>query len=200
MNQNEWRQKNFLDKFQAAASEFSVSSYFEIESLKFKDSANNRDYKELLLNLVVPRVEGIQGNYQGKAWKLTDTDDNSIIIVEHETGLEILYIAGSIASIIGLISLVINAWSRIRDHRMPFRDRFGDIEMEKRRFDTKNNLIEEPAFPMDSILIQLLLSQYERHNERISSLEAEVSTLKKKVNASSKKLPKSRQVKKENNS
>jgi hypothetical protein len=66
-------------------------------------------------------VTEIVGDYQGRAWKLTESDGNSIIIVEYETGLEILYVTAAIASIIGLVHLVANTWGRVRNHWPPFR-------------------------------------------------------------------------------
>ncbi|AQX72740.1 hypothetical protein [Dehalococcoides mccartyi] len=191
VNQNDWRKKNFVAKFKVAASELNVASYRDIESLKFRDSTSSHDYRDLITELGPMEVVEIQGDYQGKAWKITDADGNSVIIVEHETGLEILYIVGSVASIASLVPVVVNVWNRMRDHWPPHRGRFGPGGPERRRFDKKGRLIEEPAPPVEAIMLQHLLSQYDRLSERISSLEADVSSLK-----SNKDSPKPRVVKK----
>lgn len=181
VSQKDWREKSFLAKFKAAAAELNATSHRDIESLKFRDITGFHDYKELVEELGFLKVLEIQGDYQGKAWKLTDADGNSIIIVEHETGLEILYVVGAIASIIGLVPIVINTWGRVRDHWPPFRGRFGVGTPERRRFDRNNRLVEEPAPPVEAIVLQHLLAQYDMLNGRISSLEAEVSGLKSRI-------------------
>ncbi|MFH1336596.1 MAG: hypothetical protein ABII96_08780 [Candidatus Zixiibacteriota bacterium] len=186
MNQKDWREKPFLTKFLEAAAELNTASHHNIESLKFRDSTSSQDYRALLAELVPLKVMEIQGNYQGKAWKLTDADDNSIIIVEHETGLEILYVVGAVASIVSLVPMVVNIWNRMRDHWPPHRGRFGPGGPERRRFDRNDRLIEEPAPPVEAIMLQHLLNQYDRLSERISSLEADVSNLKKRVDSSQK--------------
>ena len=184
MTQKDWRRKTFLAKFQSAAAELNAASHRNIESLKFRDIIGFHDYRELLKELSSLKVLELQGAYQGKAWRLTDADDNSIIIVEHETGLEILYVVGAIASIIGLVPIIINTWGRVRDHWPSFRGRFGTGTPERRRFDRNNRLVEEPAPPVEAIVLQHLLRQYGTLSERISSLEAEVSSLKSLIDMS----------------
>ncbi len=186
MSKMDWRKKAFLAKFQAATLELGASSHHDIESLKFRDSTSYQDYRDLIRELAPLKVVEVQGEYQGKAWKLTDTDGNSIIIVEHETGLEILYIVGSVASILGLVPKVINSWKMMRNHWLPHRGRFGIDEMERRRFGKNNKLIEEPAPPLEAIMLQHLLNQHDNLSKRISSLEDEVSGLKNRIDAPSK--------------
>ena len=142
VNQEELREKAFLAKLQAAAAELNAASHRAIESLKFRDSTSSHDYRELLAELGLLKVVEIQGDYQGKAWKITDADDNSIIIVEHETGLEILYVVGAVASIVSLVPIIANTWSRMRDHWPPHRGRFGPGGPERRRFGKNGKLIE----------------------------------------------------------
>ena len=181
MNPKDWRRKNFLAKFKAAAIELNAALYCDIESLKFRDIIGFHDYRELVKELGPLKILEIQGDYQGRAWKLIDADDNSVIIVEHETGLEILYVVGAVASIVNLVPIIINTWDRIRDHWPPFRGHFGKGTPERRRFDRNNRLVEEPAPPVEMIVLQHLLRQYGTLSERISSLEAEVSSLKSRI-------------------
>lgn len=165
--------------------ELNTASHHDIESLKFKDPTGSQDYRELVGELAPLIVMEIKGDYQGKAWKLTDADDNSIIIVEHETGLEILYAIGAVASMVSLVPMVVNIWRTMRDHWPSFRGHVGAGGMERRRFGRNDRLIEEPSPPMEAIMLQHVLKQYDKLSERISSLEAEVSNLKGRIDTSS---------------
>jgi hypothetical protein len=195
MNPEDWRKKTFLAKFRTAAEELNAISHRDVESIKFRDSSGSHDYRELMAELGPLKVIEIQGNYQGKAWKLTDADDNSIIIVEHETGLEILYIVGAVASIVGLVPLVVNTWNRLRDHWPPHRERFGPGVLERRRFNSKGKLVEEPAPPVEVMILQHVLNQYDKLNERISSLETEVSSLKSRIDSPTQNVVKKKRPK-----
>jgi hypothetical protein len=195
MNQKDWRRKNFLAKFKAAAAELNADSHRDIESLKFRDVIGFHDYKELVNELGPLKVIEIKGNYQGRAWKLTDADSNSIIIVEHETGLEIIYVVGALASIVSLVPIIINTWGRIRDHWPPFRGRFGTGTLERRRFNKNNRLVEEPAPSVEAIVLQHLLRQYGTLSERISSLETEVSSLKSHIDRPPQSIDKKKRAK-----
>lgn len=188
MNQEDCRIKNFQEKFQAAAVALNATSYLDIEALKFRGPASSQDYYDLLKELVGLKSIVVKGNYQGKAWKLTNADNNSIIIVEHETGLEILYIAGALASIISIVPIVINAWSMIRGHWPPFKGRSSSGGLERRRFDKNDKLVEEPALSVDAIILHYVFNQYDKLNERISSLESEVSKLKRSTVSPSKSV------------
>ncbi|BCT55301.1 hypothetical protein [Dehalococcoides mccartyi] len=177
-----WRKRNFLAKFKAAAAELNAVSLRDIESLKFRNSTSSHDYQDLITELSPMEVVEIQGDYQGKAWKITDANDNSIIIVEHETGLEILYVVGAVASIISLVPIIVNVWNTMRAHwSPPHRGHFGTGGLERRRFGKNGKLIEEPAPPTEAIVLQHVLNQYDKLSKRISSLEADVSELKNKL-------------------
>jgi hypothetical protein len=195
MNQKDWRKHTFLAKFQEAAAELNAASHHDIESLKFRDSTSSQDYREIVRELAPLRVIEIKGEYQGRAWKLTDADDNSIIIVEHETGLEILYVVGAVASIVSLVPIIVNTWSRLRGHWPPHRGRFGSGGPERRRFDRNDRLIEEPAPPVEAIVLQHLLRQYGTLSERISSLETEVSSLKSHIDRPPQSIDKKKRAK-----
>lgn len=198
MTQKDWRRKTFLAKFQAAAVELNAASHRDIESLKFRDMVGFHDYRErelLVKELGSLTVLDIKGNYQGKAWKVTDADGNSIIVVDHETGLEILYVVGAAASIIGLVPIIIDTWSRIRCHWPPFRGRFGTGTSEIRRFGKNDRLVEEPAPPIEAIVLQHLLRQYDTLSGRISSFEAEVSSLKNLIDVPPRSTDKKKRAK-----
>jgi hypothetical protein len=82
---------------------------------------------------------------QGQGY-LLENNKNKIIIVEHETGLEILYIAGSIASLIGLIPLVLQSWRSIRGNFS--RRNHLDHDIEIRRVDNNGHLREDHVHGM----------------------------------------------------
>ena len=114
----DYRQKTFKAKFTSASKHLGVDPD-QVISLKLRDMvASYSEYQELLHVLeqeVGIHWSEVDGNLQGKGY-LVDHDDQKVIVVEHETGLELLYIAGSIASLIGLIPLVIQAWGSVRGY------------------------------------------------------------------------------------
>lgn len=187
MKQREWRLETFLSKFSAAATELGATTASDIESLKFRDDpVPYSEYAHLLEQLKPLKAKEVKGDYQGRAWKLTDSDGNSVIIVEHETGLEILYVAGALASIISLVPLVMKSWSRIRDHWPQFRGRFGKAELERRRFDSDGRLIEDSAPPIEDAIFSYFLMQQNILAQRLCDLEMDVLSLKSLLEKSQK--------------
>jgi hypothetical protein len=123
------------------------------------------------------------------------SDKTKVILVEHETGLEILYIAGSIASLVALVPLILQGWGALRG-RFWGRDATMDHPVEIRRVDQAGHVYEEhvhnrqlmgsamsigmfvPAFTTAASLIEneikavtqqleLLISRVERLEEQI---------------------------------
>jgi len=187
MKQEDWRQKTFLAKFTSAATELGARAPSDIESLKFRGLVAFLDHGPLLTQLKPLKPQKVKGDYQGRAYKLTDVEGDHLIVVEHETGLEILYIAGSLSSIIGLVIVAAMNWDRIRGHWPPFRGRFAGGDLERRRIDPNGKLIEEPAPPVEAVLVYYVLKQQDILIKRISSLEAEVLLLKKLLEKSQKR-------------
>src|ERR1700733_2807671 len=113
------REQNFHDKFESASQHLGCTPK-ELISLKFRGNVGGyHQYQELLHGL--QHEAGIhyapaEGSFQGKGY-LVRKSRTKVIIVEHETGLEILYVASSIASLLGLIPTILNFWSWIRDGR-----------------------------------------------------------------------------------
>ena len=97
--------------------------------------------------------------------------------MEHETGLEILYVAGAAASIVGLIPLVINAWKSLRGRfgRPPWREVMEPPE--QRAFDDHDRLVEGPAPPIEALVFRFLSEQYIDLRERVSALEARMDAI-----------------------
>ncbi len=192
----DYRQQSFKERFDEAAKHLSTDSA-TIESMKVRDMVNGRgEYADLLHaleNETDIRSTQLHGNFGSRA-HLVQNSKTAIILVEHETGLELLYIGGSIASIIGLIPLVLRCWSVIRNHG----DRRHPAEIsqiEIRRFDKDGRLIENRsnahslpwASPL-SVLNTALLSAAENVDEEIKRLRiveqdliSRVSLLEQKV-------------------
>lgn len=154
------------------------------------------EYRELLDAL--QREAGlnhspVSGNFQGNGHLVGDAKTR-VIVVEHETGLEILYVAGSVASIIGLVPLVLRCWRGIRGHfRGPRHPDFHTMEI--RRLDSSGQLIEErnhgmgvPRTESIDIVNQALLSAAENIDGEIQRLKTTVETLVARIDAVEKKL------------
>lgn len=169
-SRNARRNQDFNVKFQSAAVELNAPSNSQIESLKFRSSPIFHGYPELLKHLESLEVNRVKGEYQGNAWKVTGENRQSVLIVEHETGLEILYAIGAMASVVELIWKVASVWNRSRFRHFPDPD-FERLEMERRKFDTNHNLIDEPVSSIEIVLLSHLLELYKGLDTRISQLE-----------------------------
>jgi hypothetical protein len=138
----DYRNSTFKTKFENAA-KYLKGEPKEIVSLKLRDSVGSYREYDMLMDILKreahvqtsPVKDGLQGDGY-----LIQHRDNRIIVVSHETGLEILYIAGSIASIIGLIPLVLKCWNHLRGG---MGRQFHPHNIEIRRFDEKGHLIEQ---------------------------------------------------------
>ncbi len=184
MSHDRNRDERFRLMFKNAASDLGCSSYREIESLKARGRgyATSADYAALLEELKPLHVATLAGGkpseyYHGRAWRVTDGELNSVIIVEHETGLEILYVAGAVASIAGLVPLVLNLWNRLRDHEFPFRSRRSSATLERRTLDEHDRVRESPSPPPESVALAQLVKDFAELNQRLSRLEEGVSSL-----------------------
>jgi hypothetical protein len=110
------RELSFQKKFESAA-QILGSDKSEIVSIKLREHiARHTEYMHLLqiLELLANiSQKPVKKDLQGDGYVI-ENNGNKIIIVEHETGPEILYIAGSIASLVGLIPLIIQIWRGIK--------------------------------------------------------------------------------------
>lgn len=140
----DYREESFRRKFSSAAKHLNVSAE-QIVSLKFRENVGSySDYRELVNMLqheAGMHFSEVDGDLQGHGYLLGHEKTN-LLLVEHETGLEILYIAGSIASLFGLIPLVLQGWAAIRG-RFPGRRAQMDGPVEIRRIDNAGRLQEE---------------------------------------------------------
>jgi hypothetical protein len=179
------RTASFLRKFKNAQSLLESESIHEIVSLKYRENCvNNSEYVHFidhyLRNELGLEINPVNGDFWGKAWIVSDPLENKVILVEHETGLEILYVAGSIASLIALIPVINSGWKRFRNKRgraelfRPDRE-----EMEVRRINAKNAIIEQPIQDIEVFLLNAGLEENAVLHDRVRLLEKEVATLKK---------------------
>jgi hypothetical protein len=143
MTTMDYREEQFKRKFTDAARQFGVSPD-QVVSVKLRDSVGSHTEYQQLLHAIEHEAglhcTSINGDLQGSGHLLED-GKNKIIFVEHESGLEILYIAGSVASLIGLIPVVLQCWRGIRGH--PGRHQADDQPIEIRRLGRDGRLHED---------------------------------------------------------
>ena len=202
----DYRESTFRTKFENAAKHLKGEPK-EIVSLKLRDNINSYSEYDRLMDILEREVHlktsPVKNGLQGNGYLIQNRDDR-IIVVSHETGLEILYIAGSIASIIGLIPLVLKCWNHLRGdfgrHNHPH-----DIEI--RRLDEKGHLIEQHAHELfDDYLSPfnltngLLTSSVEGIEGELRQLKTDVQSLSDRVNkiekSKNRKLSKKKQNRK----
>jgi hypothetical protein len=191
------RTLTFRGKFESARSVLKAGSLQEVISLKFRGNPMPSEYSELIRgqHVLGLDVAPAKGDFSGQAWLVSLDRTSQIILVGHETGLEILYIAGSIASLIGLIPLAVNGWKRLRE-------RFGNESpsrvmeiVEVRTLDSSGSLIEHNIQDFDRFFFDAARNTYEQNKRKIDSLEKQVSTLKRQLASKNKASKKSSSAK-----
>jgi len=185
MNGNE---KYFQQKF-IECSKFIVAKPTDIVSLKYREIRDHNYYLELLDEL--SKVKGLKIDnigyvLQGNAYKIS-YGSQEIIIVEHETGLEILYIAGAIAGIIGLVLQVSSIIGHHGPRSFSFPYDLRDVEM--RYFDNQGKFIEERRhnyLPYEIFLpsqqtdqdIELIKKRLDKIEKKLNQLNAKFKLIK----------------------
>ncbi len=149
-------------------------------SLKYREIRDNGYYVELLNRL--KSINGIHIKDIGSALNghayLISRGGQDVILVEHETGLEILYIASSVAGLVGFVLQIGSMIGRHRGHYIGPPSHLDDVEV--RYFDESDNLIEEHRpdyFPYEVFLPP------ETNQTEIDRLTKRVATLEKKLKA-----------------
>jgi hypothetical protein len=144
----DYREESFKRKFSSAAQHLNIGAD-QIVSLKFRENVGSySDYRELidmLQNEAGIHYSEVDGDLQGRGYMLGH-GKTKLLLVEHESGLEILYIAGSIASLLGLIPLVLQGWAAIR-RRFPGHSASFDYPVEIRQIDQTGRLNEKHLHP-----------------------------------------------------
>lgn len=207
----DYREQSFRTKFADAARELGALAK-DVVSLKLRETlTSHSDYHDLLHALehdMALLLSEARGTFQGRAHLVGDRHDH-VVVVEHETGLEILFIAGSIASLVGLIPTILGAWRATRAG-MRARDRFEIERVEVRRFDEQGRLREESLHgrvaggilgagavdPGLAVLGHLIDTRVSELAGDIRSLATRVSGLEKQLAAGRDKKPRQRAAKK----
>lgn len=148
------------------------------------DCVNDSEYSHFIdeylsqnLGLTLNRL---QGDFGGQTWLVKDQDQNMAILVQHETGLEILSAIGSIASLVTLIPLISSGWTKLR-HGFR-RSRFdmpdgGGVEI--RQINQSNVLIEQRAPSVEVYVLNVALRDQAGLRQKVERLEGEISELRR---------------------
>ncbi len=175
----DYRKEAFTRKFENAGKCLGVAPD-QIISLKLRDMVlSYNDYRETLSIMEHEAgvlSEELDDDFFGRGYLLRQ-GDLKIIFVEHETGLEILYIAGSMASLIQLIPLVLKFWNKVRG-RLNHRHVKKNQNIEIRRIDAVRNISEMEINNYEELLVFLMVHGVE--NE-LKSLRTEIDTLSKRM-------------------
>ena len=189
----DYRQKDFLTKFKDASKHLKVTPN-ELISLKVRENSNYQEYKVLLDDLEKSGLSTTQidGKLQGNGY-LVANFDSKVIIVEHETGLEILYIAGSIASLLALPQIILFYWEKANSLKNRFMHHFNDDGgIEIRKLDNSGQLVEE-HFSKSYIQNQALLNasnEISQLKNEVKNLNTRLGVLEKKISIPNKKIKK----------
>ncbi len=192
------RNEAFKRKFDDAARRLGVEAD-RIVSMKLRENVGSySEYHELLQ--VLKQEFGIQwqaidGDLQGKGYLLSDGTAR-VLMVEHETGLEILYIAGSIASLIGLVPLLLQGWRGIRGWSVG-RHRESVRGVEIRRLDENGRLTEEHIHDIPIVTgipnqvlasaAKVIENELRQLTQKLRSLAQRVEILEKRIAFKTKK-------------
>jgi len=183
----DYREKAFKEKFKNASFHLGVAPN-KIISLKFRETVHSYTEYHSLLDILQREAsithQKLTENFQGTGYILSDSN-SKIILVEHETGLEILYIAGSIASLIGLVHLVSQCWSSMRNH-FDFRHHRDFHNIEIRKLDNNGHIKEDqfhgPGIPgMPLLPSAAIISATQNLETEIKDLKQEIKKLSNRI-------------------
>lgn len=185
----DYRAKNFVHKFTNAQKHLGGSPQ-RIVSFKYRDGSyvDYSDYRRLINELsqseAVLEVKQIEGKFQGDAWLIKDKNQNSAILVEHESGLEIISTIADIISLLGVFSLINSGWRFIRDRSARFSyDR--DVQIEVRTLNSKNQVSEKHVINLESYVVEASLKEITALRTKVKKLEKKLAETKTKTNKKS---------------
>ena len=187
------RTESFARRFRTAKSRLGSKDIQGLVSLKYRHHyVNGPEYSQFIddhlrqtLGFDVTRVDG---DFGGQAWLVTDKAQNKAILVEHETGLEILGAIGSVASLIALLPLISSGWTNLR-HRFfrPHLDHPDGEGIEVRRLDQNEVLIEQRVPSIEVYVLNATLQDYALMKQKVDQLEAQIENLQKRLPANNRK-------------
>lgn len=181
------RSDAFFRKFTSAQRHLRAEQMQDIVSLKHRDDCVSDSEYSYFIDHYLRQTLGLDitkadGDFWGRAWLVTDKQQNRVILVQHETGLEILAVACSIASLITLVPMISSGWNRLRDrfhhHLM---NRGNECAVEIRRFNQTNILIEQHTPSVEVYVLGATLQEHALLKQRVQDLETELASLKQQV-------------------
>jgi hypothetical protein len=180
----DYRTEAFKTKLSDAGRHLGVTPK-DVVSLKLRENvSSNAEYREFFRALEHEagfQCTPVDGDFQGKGYLLAD-GSSRVIIVEHETGLEILYIAGSIASLIGILPLIVQGWRAFRGHHAGRCD-FDDRGVEIRRIDEKGHLSEDHVHERSLFHNSQFTANTFLATSAAKTIESELQQLKEQIKA-----------------
>ena len=189
----DYRTDSFARRFKSAQPHMKTQDIQGLVSLKYRDNCvHDSEYSHFIEDYLKQKlglcVEQLHGDFGGQAWLATDQHQNMAILVQHETGLEILGAIGSVASLIALLPLISLGWTKLR-HRIfhPRLDSHEGSSVEIRRFDQNNKLIEQSIPSVEFYVLNVTLQDHAILKQKVEQLEAEISELKKRQTPAMKK-------------
>lgn len=180
-----YRRDSFLRRFRSAQFSLGAQDIQGLVSFKYRDDPVGPseyshfidDYLRQNLHFDVAKVDG---DFGGQAWLVTDKAQNRAMLVEHETGLEILSAVGSVASLIALLPLISSGWAKLRRRFLrPHFDRPNSEGVEIRQFNQNNVLVEQQALSIEVYVLNATLQDYALLKQKVVKLESEIESLKK---------------------
>jgi hypothetical protein len=176
-----------MRKFRSAQRHLLSGRIQDIVSLKWRDDCvSGSEYRhffgDYLTQALGLRLAQADGDFWGRAWLVSDDHGNRVVLVEHETGLEILAVAGSIASLVALVPVIASGWNKLRDHFSGHpMARASGASVEIRQFDQTNVLIEQRAPSVEVYVLGVALKEHASLKRRIEELETELGDVKKRL-------------------
>ena len=183
------RTETFKAKFSDAGRHLGVNPK-EVVSLKLRENVSSydeyRNFFRALEHEAGFQCTPVDGDLQGKGYLLSD-GSSRVIVVEHETGLEILYIAGSIASLIGILPLIVQGWRAFRGHHATRRD-FDDRGVEIRRIDENGHLTEDHLHERNLFHNSPFTANTFLATSAAKTIESELRQIKEQINSISRRV------------
>lgn len=183
----DYRTEALFKRLDGALAIFNESAIQNIVSLKYRDDcvsySQYSDFVDHYLRAELHLdVQDLKGRFHEQAWLVSDTDKNRIMIVEHETGLEILYISSAVASIIGIIPVICAGWKFFRgrfSHRSHPHDEDGHLEI--RKVDGHNVLVEQHVQNFETYVLASAWEDNVAMKNKIEQLEQKVDELSRRL-------------------
>ena len=183
----DYRTESLLKRFTNALPIFNENAIQNIVSLKYRDDcvsySQYSDFVDHYLRTELHlNVQDLKGKFPEQAWLVSDMNKNRIMIVEHETGLEIIYISSAIASIIGIIPVICAGWKFFRgrfSHRPHFHDEDGHLEI--RKVDRNNIVVEQHVQNFETYVLASAWEDNAAMKNRIEQLEQKVDELSRRL-------------------